>query len=156
MDKFASDFLASAVWHLMVALSIGLLIGVERERRKGEGATRAPEGLRTFALIALLGGLSAQTGRSEVVVLAGLFAIVAALAGYWLGDRHDPGLTTEVAFLTTFVLGVLAQTQPALALGVGVGVAMILAAREPLHHFVQSVLTKQELLDGIVLAAAAL
>ena len=156
MDKFASDLLASAAWHLMVALSIGLLIGVERERRKGEGATRAPEGLRTFALIGLLGGLSAQTGRSEVVVLAALFAIAAALVGYWLGDRHDPGLTTEVAFLTTFVLGVLAQTQPALALGAGVGVAMILAAREPLHHFVQSILTKQELLDGIVFAAAAL
>ncbi len=156
MDKFASDLLASAAWHLMVALSIGLLIGVERERRKGDGAKRAPEGLRTFALIALLGGMSAQTGRVEVIALAGLFAIAAAIVGYGLGDRHDPGLTTEVAFFATFVLGVLAQTQPALALGMGVGVAMLLAAREPLHHFVQSVLTKQELLDGVIFAAAAL
>ena len=56
----------------------------------------------------------------------------------------------------TFVLGVLAQTQPVLALGSGVGVTILLAARTPLHHFVRDVLTKQELLDGIVFAVAAL
>jgi uncharacterized membrane protein YhiD involved in acid resistance len=38
-----------------VALGIGLLVGMERERHKGEGEDRAPEGLRTFALTAVLG-----------------------------------------------------------------------------------------------------
>lgn len=33
-----------------VALGLGLLIGVERERRKGEGPGRGSAGLRTFAM----------------------------------------------------------------------------------------------------------
>ncbi|MGH7723927.1 MAG: MgtC/SapB family protein [Candidatus Eiseniibacteriota bacterium] len=47
-----------AVLRLAVSLGIGLLIGVERERRKGEGPSRAPAGIRTFTLAALLGGVS--------------------------------------------------------------------------------------------------
>lgn len=45
---------------LLVALGIGLLLGVERERRKGRG--RGPAGVRTFALVALLEGLSYRVG----------------------------------------------------------------------------------------------
>jgi len=37
------------------ALGIGMLIGLERERRKDQGETRACAGLRTFAITALLG-----------------------------------------------------------------------------------------------------
>jgi len=33
-----------------VALGIGLLIGAEREHRKGEGPTRSPSGIRTFTI----------------------------------------------------------------------------------------------------------
>lgn len=38
---------------LAVALGIGLLIGAERERRKGRGPLRSPAGIRTFAQIGL-------------------------------------------------------------------------------------------------------
>ena len=41
------------VFKLGAALGIGLLIGVERERRKGSGASRAPAGIRTFAVASL-------------------------------------------------------------------------------------------------------
>src|SRR5476649_985543 len=156
MSELTTALLASPAWHFLVALSIGLLIGVERECHKGAGAKRASEGLRTFSLIALLGGLTAQTGSVALIALGGLFTAIAALAGYWLGDRRDPGLTTEAALVVTFVLGVMAQTEPALSLGSSVGVTILLAARTPLHHFVRDVLTKQELLDGIVFAVAAL
>ena len=100
--------------------------------------------------------MTAQTGGVELIALGGLFTALAALVGYWLSDRDDPGLTTEAALILTFVLGVLAQTQPVLALGCGVGITALLAARTLLHHFVRDVLTKQELLDGIVFAVAAL
>lgn len=156
MSELTAALLTSPAWHLLVALLIGLLIGVERERHKGAGAKRAPEGLRTFSLVALLGGLIEQTGSVELIAIGGLFTALAALVGYWLGDRDDPGLTTEVALVVSFVLGVLAQTQPVLALGSGVGVTVLLAARIPLHRFVRDVLTKQELLDAIVFAVAAL
>jgi uncharacterized membrane protein YhiD involved in acid resistance len=41
------------VWRLAVALAVGLLIGGERERRKSTAGTA---GIRTFALVSLLGG----------------------------------------------------------------------------------------------------
>jgi uncharacterized membrane protein YhiD involved in acid resistance len=47
--------LDSVVVRIAVALGIGLLIGLERERRKGEGPARAPAGLRTFAATSLAG-----------------------------------------------------------------------------------------------------
>src|SRR5262249_40463800 len=80
----------------------------------------------------------------------GVFTGSAALLGYWLGDRTDPGLTTEVALMAAFVLGVLAQTQPFLALGAGVTVTMLLAVRTTLHHFARDVLTERELVDGLI------
>jgi uncharacterized membrane protein YhiD involved in acid resistance len=47
---------------LAVALGIGLLIGTERERRKGEGLDRSPAGLRTFALASVTGAISFIVG----------------------------------------------------------------------------------------------
>ena len=55
---------------LLVALGIGLLLGVERERRKGRGPERGPAGIRTFALVALLGGLSYRVGGVAVTAVA--------------------------------------------------------------------------------------
>ena len=52
------------VLSLAVALGIGLMLGVERERRKGRGLGRAPAGIRTFALVTLLGGLAYLVGGS--------------------------------------------------------------------------------------------
>ena len=54
-----TPWLSGAEWRLAVALAIGLLIGLERERRKGEGSTRSAAGLRTFGLVGLLGGVAA-------------------------------------------------------------------------------------------------
>lgn len=143
-------------WPLVVALAIGLLIGLERERRKGDGRTRAAAGLRTFGLVGLLGGVAALIGDPGLVLLAGGFVALGALAAYWLGDRRNPGLTGEVALVVTYALGVLAQTRPSVALGVGVVVAALLAFRGQLHSLVRDRITEQELLDALVIAIAAL
>ena len=49
--------------NLVVALGIGLLIGAERERRKGEGPARAPAGIRTFTVASLAGASQRDGGR---------------------------------------------------------------------------------------------
>ncbi|GAB4325649.1 MAG: DUF4010 domain-containing protein [Dehalococcoidia bacterium] len=141
---------------LAVAVGIGLLLGIERERRKGSGPARAPAGLRTFALVALLGGIAAATESTPVIVVAGTFVALAALTGYALGDRTDPGITTEVALMMAFLLGAYAQQEPAIAAGAGMAATILLAARTWLHHFVQRVLTEEELQDGLLFGAAAL
>lgn len=149
------DWLNAPVWRLAVALAIGLLIGAERERRKGAGPGRASAGVRTFALAALLGGVGAQGGPVLLGVLALALAALALLA-YARSERQDPGLTSEVALLLGFALGALAQGEPGLALGAGVAVTALLAARTALHTFVRDTLSAEELRDALVLGTGAL
>jgi uncharacterized membrane protein (DUF4010 family) len=139
---------------LGIALGIGLLIGAERERRKGEGPIRGAAGIRTFAIASLLGAVSLQLGG--LVLLAVMVAAVAGFAtiSYLRTQQADPGLTTESALLLTTVIGGMAMREPALASAVAVVIAILLAARTRLHGFVCSVLTEQELHDALIFAAA--
>jgi uncharacterized membrane protein (DUF4010 family) len=141
---------------LAISLAIGLLIGAERERRKGEGRDRAAAGIRTFALASLAGGVSLAFGGEAVLVVSVLVVGALAAIAYSRSRAADPGLTTEVALLTTFLLGALAVRQPALSAGLAVAVAILLAARTRLHRFVRTVLTEQELHDALLFGAAAL
>ncbi len=141
---------------LAIALGIGLLIGVERERRKGTGPDRRPAGIRTFALAALAGGLSLAFGGEWVLVATALVIGALTAVAYSRSRERDPGLTTEVALVTTVLLGALAVREPGLASGLAVGVVILLASRSGLHRFVRRVLTEQELHDALVFAAAAL
>jgi len=139
-----------------VALGVGLLIGLERERRKGSGPTRGPAGVRTFALTALLGAVAASLGGLPAILLAGAFVAALGALGYQRGDTDDPGLTTEIALLLTLLLGALATESPPLAAALGVIVAIVLAMRTRLHRFATTIVTADELHDGLLLAAAAL
>jgi len=143
-------------WRLAVALGIGLLLGVERERRKQAGGGASFAGIRTFALVALMGGISMALRSEAVLAVALAFVAAAVLIAYALGDRKDTGLTTEVALLVAFLLGALAIREPQLAGGLAVAVAILLAAREQLHRFVNQALTEQEVHDGLLFAGAAL
>ena len=139
-----------------IALGIGLLIGADRERRKGDGLSRAAAGIRTFAIVSLAGAAGHAIGGE--VLLAAVVAGVAALAGlsYWRTGSEDPGLTTEVALVLTTLLGALAMSHPGLAAGVGVVVAALLHSREKIHGFVRSALSEDELRDAIIFAGATL
>jgi uncharacterized membrane protein (DUF4010 family) len=139
---------------LGIAFGIGLLIGAERERRKGKGPQRAAAGIRTFAIAGVLGAVCFQLGGA-VLVAAGILALAGFIAlSYLRTHQEDPGLTTESALLLTLVLGALALREPALASALAVVVAILLAARTSLHRFVRTVLTEQELHDALILAAA--
>ena len=138
------------------ALGIGLLIGAERERRKGEGPSRSPAGIRTFMIAALSGGVSFALGG--VPLLAITFLGVAGLCaiGYMRTEEQDPGLTTETALLLTVLLGGFALKEPVTASALAVTVAIALMARTRIHHFIRDVLSEEELTDALIFAAAAL
>ena len=138
---------------MAAALGVGLLVGVERERRREEDG-HVVAGVRTFALIGLAGAVAERVGGIGIAV-GGAFVVLAALAGYRSSRDRDPGLTTETAMLVVFLLGVLAMRELMLAAGLGVAVALLLAAKARAHHFVRKVLTTQELHDALLLAAAA-
>ena len=139
-----------------IALGIGLLIGIDRERQKGEGPTRAAAGVRTFALAALVGAVAGAI-NSDALMAAALLGVV-ALTGlsYWRSSVEDPGLTGEMALALTALLGMLSISQPALAAATGVVVAGVLHSREFLHRFVRSGLNEAELRDALIFAGATL
>ncbi len=140
----------------VVALGVGLLIGIDRERKKGEGPGRGAAGLRTFTLASLSGATAAAAGGE--LLLAAVVAGMTAFAGlsYWHARDSDPGLTTETALVATTLLGALAIREPAFAAGLGVVVAVLLNAREPLHRFVRSMLSNDEIRDLLIFAGATL
>jgi uncharacterized membrane protein (DUF4010 family) len=140
--------------NLIVAIGIGLLIGAERERRKGEGPARSPAGIRTFAVASLAGAVGFIAGGELLLAIVTVGVIALTVIGYWRSHGDDPGLTTEVALILTVLLGGLSMQQPALAGGLAVVVAVLLASRTRLHRFIRSVLTENELNDVLIFAGA--
>ena len=154
--EFPDQSIANSASSLAVALGVGLLIGIERERRKGEGPHRAAAGVRTFAVIAVLGAMSALTGNAIVLATSAAGVVVLVAMSYWSTRELDPGLTTEVALLATFAVGVLATSNALLAGACGVLISLLLLSRTLLHRFALQMLSNQELQDALLLAAAAM
>jgi uncharacterized membrane protein (DUF4010 family) len=99
---------------LGLAVVAGLLVGLEREQ--SAPVDKAPEsflgGARTYPLVALTGALAGLLGRAfgaAVVVVAFAAVVVFLVVAYVdvVRRRSDRGLTSEAAFLITFLLGAL-------------------------------------------------
>ena len=144
-----------ALTGMAVAAGCGLLIGIDRERRKGSGPSRAFAGLRSFALASTIGALAQALGGA-LVLAAGALLGGLIVVGYWRDHSGDPGITTELALFLSFLLGVAAIDNPAAAAGAAVIVATLLHLRSPLHHFARVSLTRYELRDALMFAGAAL
>ena len=138
------------------ALGIGMLVGLERERSKGQGERRAFAGLRTYSITALLGYVSQQVGGALLLGLVAVCLAVIASTAYWKSQDEDPGITSEVALLTVLVLGALCGASPELATAIGVVMVGLLAYRDKLHNFARSQLTEAEMRDGVLLLIVAL
>src|SRR5512138_1548515 len=105
----------SVVRDLATALLIGALVGIEREKHKAAGGNVGIAGVRTFALIALVGAVAASLSRelgSPLVLVAALVLVAGILiAGYVELSRVRPeeiGMTTEAAAMAVCLLGALA------------------------------------------------
>lgn len=142
-----------------LALAIGLLAGVERgwqERDLADGQRVA--GIRTFALVGLLGGLAGylgvETGPVVPAMLAAGLTIAFVVFEYLAaGPRHDFSVTGVVAALVVFTLGIVSATgDMRLAAAGGVVATVLLAARHALHGFLKS-MTWVELRSALVLLA---
>ncbi|HVP85409.1 MAG TPA: MgtC/SapB family protein [Rhizomicrobium sp.] len=144
---------------LSLALAIGFLVGIERgwqERDLQTGARVA--GIRTFALIGLLGGIWGALFPIVGGVAVGLaaFAFAIGLTVFeWRESVKDNSLsaTDLIAGLVTFALGVFAVlgNKPAAA-AAAVVVTGLLALRHPLHAFLRT-LTWPELRSALLLLA---
>lgn len=148
--------IAPSAARLVVALGIGLLIGAERERRKGSGPQRGPAGVRTFALASLAGGLCAYLDSEALLVAVAGGAVVLSALAYRRAEQKDPGLTTEFALVVVVLLGALTMQKPVLAAGLSVVITILLATRERLHHLLKTLVSAKEAEDGLIFLAASL
>jgi uncharacterized membrane protein (DUF4010 family) len=125
-----------------VSCILGMLIGLEREYSKRGDESFA--GVRTFSIVAVLGTLAALLAQTHPWVLPVAFVLVGALVGvgYWVSAHAEDqlGTTTEMASLIVFLLGAAIVSQPmGVVVAVGVGVAIILSAKDPLHKLVERI-----------------
>lgn len=126
-----------ALQQLAVALGLGLLLGVQRERTE-----RSIGGIRTFPLIALFGTICAQLAQTYGgwMIAAGLLSLTAIVVQANFAREKtgviDPGMTTEIAALLLFGLGAyLVVGSMATAVVLGGAMALLLHLKKPMHSF---------------------
>lgn len=123
--------------NLGIAALLGLLVGLQRERRNQQLG-----GLRTFPLITVLGTLAATVDaqhRAGGWIIAALALSVAGtvITAYVLqvrGPMADYGITTVIAILVMFAVGAyLPAGHRLVAIAVGGSVAVLLEFKPELH-----------------------
>jgi uncharacterized membrane protein (DUF4010 family) len=144
---------------LGLAAAAGLLIGLERERSAPEqSGDTFLGGARTHPLFALVGGVATLASRElgPAVLIVSLLALVALLLVNYHGDvqrDRGRGITSEAAFLLSFLLGALACTagviEPStrrifVVAGVAV-VATVLLSAKPVTHRLAHTLSREDL-----------
>ena len=141
----------------VVALAIGLLMGLERERNPA-----AKAGLRTFALTALMGVLAAHLATviaAPWLIAVGLLLVGAMMIAAYLRDPQpngDPGTTTVAALMLCYSLGVLVwHNEIQLAVMLGIAATMLLYFKPELRGLSQH-LSRRDLLSVLQFAVLSL
>lgn len=128
-----------------IALGLGLLIGLQRER-----TTDRLGGIRTFPLIALFGALAAHLSRNPGMgwlMLTGLIAMTVLILLGNLERLHGKdeytGVTTEVSALLVYLLGAfLVLGDKTVAVVVGATITVLLHFKPGMHAFAEKLSDK--------------
>ena len=127
-----------------VALFIGILIGLQREYAFNKKDSEISAGIRTFALMGLIGSSAAFLADLldspwpfvGIVVIFGILISVNYFIQAWHGET---GLTTEVAAILTVLAGALAYWgHITLAVALGVAITGLLSVKLELHRFAKN------------------
>lgn len=127
----------------LLALALGFLVGLERERSGNTKPGRNFAGLRTFTLISLAGFACAWLQESGIAfaVPLGLLAFAALSVVAYIGKQREGrfGWTTEAMVLVTFLIGALSLTaDPWLPLSLGIIGTLLLSEKARFEHFVHA------------------
>jgi uncharacterized membrane protein (DUF4010 family) len=155
MDDVAAQFLAGnqTTLNLAVALLLGAIIGLERgwdarEQKSGERIA----GIRTFALVGLLGGISALLAREITqwafpVLLVSVVAMAIVAYSERLEHIRNFSITGMVGMVLTFCFGAVAvAVDPVIATAAAVVTAIILDNKQEIHGWVNKL--KEHELDA--------
>lgn len=139
------EFDLATIQNFAIAILIGGLVGIEREKRRDTEPTVG--GIRTFVLLALLGAvggyLSARFDTPWAFLAVVALASITLVAGFLMDadDRKGQiGLVTELSAIAVTLLGGLATLGEAvLAVPLGIVVAALLAFKQPLHGLIDRI-----------------
>jgi len=151
-----TDTTIPALERLLVAMLVGFLVGLDRERAEARKDHALFAGVRTFPVIALAGAIPMLLeDRVGPALLVATFLAIAAVAvvSYVRTSAHGRiGATTEMAALATFLLGALAGAgQLVVAGAAGVALAVLLVGKPRLEAF-SNALTTEEIRAALELA----
>ena len=139
MTGFGAMSPQSAFLALGTALGLGLLVGLQRER-----GSRRVAGIRTFPLITILGAVGALLANDYAgwpLAIAGLGLVASMIVSAFhrgANESREPGITTEMAILVMFLVGILTGAGYTVVAVVCTGiVALLLHLKEALHNFAQ-------------------
>lgn len=129
--------------NLSVALGLGALVGAEREVARPDKVQIEFSGLRTYALISMLGFLGAYLAENlgNWFPVALFAAVTVFLVAEYFQTSRDPraaGITSELGALVTFVVGVIAFSSPLSATIVGVATVVVLALKKTFRRFLKT------------------
>jgi uncharacterized membrane protein (DUF4010 family) len=119
------------------ALGLGLLLGIERERKRD--AELFFGGVRTFALIALLGAVGAfmerELNQGWLIIAAFVALSALVIVSYaTTAARGELGITTEISAMLAFIVGALCGWQHVGVASVATVVCLLLLTFKDFLH----------------------
>jgi len=131
-------------WRFGVAILIGALLGLEREFIQQREDAPDFAGIRTFSLIALLGAVAAFLSVDHGILplalsFGGLILLVSAsYVGTLMRHEKGMGITTEVAAIMTYLLGMAVMgDNEKIAIALAVIAAILLSLKSRLHGVIR-------------------
>lgn len=159
MDEVTNQFLTNnqTTLNLAIALLLGALIGLQRgwkarERKSGERIA----GIRTYALIGLLGGIAALLADTLTVwafpvILISLIAVTLVAFNRRLVETRNFSITGIIGLILTFCFGAVAvAVDPVPAAAAAVVTAILLDNKTEIHSLIRK-LQANELDAGLKL-----
>ncbi len=131
--------------NLLVSLAIGVIIGFEREwKTQAQAGKTYDAGLRTFAVVSFLGGISAVLSNAITPLILpalalGLSSII--FISYRLSAKksEDFGYTTEVTLLLVFAIGAFAAIGYKIeAIAFAAIIVTLLRLKSKLHVYIKA------------------
>ncbi|MFT6796344.1 MAG: uncharacterized membrane protein (DUF4010 family) [Maribacter sp.] len=116
MDAYQgmNELMGSYILGVLISMGIGLILGLEREYDKLKDQGFA--GIRTFPIVAILGfslgNLTEKFTPWLLIVSLGAFILFLAFNHFFQKqEEYGKGLTTNLALIATFVLGVMVSAE---------------------------------------------
>jgi len=146
--------------NFLIAIALGVLVGLEREFALSREKKESFGGIRTFTLVSILGALVGYLASiySFWILVAGIVCFAVFAIVFYLTESQitkSLGATTEIASFTVFIIGMLCMSgQLRLAVISAIVVTLFLSLKGPLHTFVHKV-SKEDIYSTLKFAIIA-